>query len=252
MRNCLAAATAIVVFFCAANLNAEFVNGVETFPGTTEDTTTWTASFGSFISQNNGLIYNAGLNGGGAQSYNTNTQTIAYGQSVKMMAMDTQTNVDLSLFLTNNSAGSSAVGSSNSAYWSFDLDVNSDPQFDRIIMGVGDSVAWGDGTIGIFSLKPLENHVYGLQIQPLSSTTAIFTVFDSDGTTVLESHMYTVSQARQPAEPASIPDNTHISIEGGEGSAFIESVSIPEPTAGAIVFVVMLTVCGRSRKPRCC
>src|SRR5450432_2828542 len=228
---------AIVFFFCAASANAEFVNGVETFPGTTRDTATWGVDSGDFT-QNNGLFYNG--NGG---SFNTINQTVAWGQSVTMMATGTASESGISLFLTNNSVGSSGHGSENSAFWSFDIEIDPNPSFNRIIIGTGTNGAWGNQ---FFTTATQANHKYGLEIQPLSSTSALFTLLDSDGSSVLESHLYNISQP-PPFGPSSVPNNMHISINGDTGPATIDSVAItPEPAIAAPIFSALLALLGRA------
>jgi hypothetical protein len=220
------------------------VNGVEDFAGTTKDTSTWAGvpsplSPGQTITQNNALFITVQ----GIVGYNTINQTVAWGQTVRMMFADTSTFTDMSLMLTNNSAGPNAIGAANSAFWSFDLDTNSASQFDRVIMGSGSNGVWGDGTIGIFTTKPLVNHTYGMQIQLLSATAAVFTLLDSDGVTVLESHTFVTPQPGQGYEPSSIPNFMHISLMSGSGSVTVYSVSIlPDPCAAPLAAIVLLAV----------
>jgi hypothetical protein len=237
------AAAAALVSWQAATAAAAFDSGVELFPGTVKDLSTWGQTDATALIQSDGLMYDTqGIHG--TVSFNTRTQTVAWGQSVRMTVTNTTDIAGVSLFLTNNSAGPNALGSNNSAFWSFDLNTNTEAAFDRVIMGTGSSGAWGDGNRGIFTYKPLVNHKYVLQLTPLSLNSAKFTLFDSDGLTVLESHLYDNA-------PINVPDLTHISIQFAGGGATVHSVAIvPEPTAAATTCSIVLALVGHRRRSR--
>ena len=160
------AALVAAIVFSAKVAVGDFVNGVESFSGTTKDLSTWGQSVTAAFAQSNGLFYDDQSQYGIA-SYNTKQTTVSWGQSVRLTTTLTKALAGVSLFLTNNSAGANANGGNNSAFWSMDMTVDPNPQFTRIAIGAGSNGTWGDGNRGVFAFKPSANHKYILQITPL-------------------------------------------------------------------------------------
>ncbi len=229
---------AVYLFLTTANAYGAFVDGVESFAGTTKDLATWAEHNPKVITQNNSLIFDH-QNMFGTAGYNTRTQTVAWGQKVRATVTATIANAGISLLLTNNSAGPNQLGSGNSAFWTFGLNVNENDAFNRVVIGTGSNGVSGDGNRGIFDFEPELNHTYVMQIKPLSLRSAEFTLFDTDGTSVLESRLYDNA-------PIEVPNHTHISIVSPGGSSIVHSVAtIPEPGTALLVGSMVFAFVGR-------
>lgn len=238
------AALVAAIVFSAKVAAGDFVNGVESFSGTTKDLSTWGQSVTAAFAQSNGLFYDDQSQYGSA-SYNTKQTTVSWGQSVRLTTTLTKALAGVSLFLTNNSAGANANGGNNSAFWSMDMTVDPNPQFTRIAIGAGSNGTWGDGNRGVFAFKPSANHKYILQITPLATSSAAFAVFDGNGGALLESLFYDNS-------PIAVPNSLHISLSGQGGSVTMHSVAIvPEPSAAVSTSLGLVAlVCYRYKSRR--
>jgi hypothetical protein len=240
MKNWRLATGVLFLSMCGASARANFVNQVDNFSGTTLDASTWAGAPEASFSQNNALSFVSTF---GSASYTTIHQTVAWGQSVTMMLELTSADAGFSLFLTDGSVIGSFSGFS-SAFWSFDLETDTTSAGDRIVSGTGSNGSWGDTANGLFAFKPVINHEYGLRIDPLSTNSAQFTLLDSDGSTVLESHTYTTSFS---SAIRNVPDFMHISLTGGDGTATVFSVTIPEPSVSIGVAGSLLLLPRRRR-----
>jgi hypothetical protein len=208
---------------------AAFVNGVDTFSGVVYDTGTWDVFCANPQPvQNNSLdfVYAPPF---GAGRFYTNTITVGSGQSVR-------TEVTVNSMATNSVGGSADFYLALSAGISVPdnglLDPNSvdlDGHFAVIPGDITRFLAWEQSSDGSGSGLPFEPSVapilgqtYQLEIDRLSASAVVFSLYDADGA-ALETTQRTF---------ANLPPELHISIGSNNLNATFKSVSIgviPEP-----------------------
>ena len=232
---------AVIGFFAAAT-QAGFVNGRESFTGTTFDTNTWEpfTLFGVTISQNNALrltSVSAGID------YTTKSLTVGPGQTVRtvltMLQADVRdgTSTDVCLLLTTNSAGTTR-----------------NTYFDDAVMGICtgfwiNSLEYSYPAGGGNPLRQsgqAANTTLVYEVTRNSHTSATFTVRDLANNLIGTLTDDNIGHSTNP--PFVIPDQLHISVFAQAAVAEFQYIEVvaPEPAMILPVFAGVLLF-GRRR-----
>ena len=220
---------------------AAFVNGVETFSGTTFDLDTWEAYppliFGA-ISQSNGLTVNSN-NSLTLADYTTRQPLVRVGDrvrvGVRMNSVNHTFGGTATLYLTTNSNGPDRSTNIDSHY----IAINS---LSNGIVTLDGGAGSGGGQFITQTRQPLGRD-YGFEIERLTDRSARFTVYDETGR-VVGSRVEALSPFADPL---------HVSLYTQVASATFTGVIItpvPEPAAAAGVFMsAVLLFLRRRRRP---
>jgi hypothetical protein len=219
---------------------AAFVGNVERFDGTVKDTATWqeylSSSLNGAITQND--VLTIATTGGGSISGDFTTKSLKVGVGGTVRA-DLRINsvagaVSPALFLTDNSAGAtnSTAFDNNLLELSFS---SGGPGFNAM-RGSGGS---GNGQLFNPTFTPIVGTWYTLEIQRLSVSSAKFSAFAADGSS-LGTTTLTIG---------GVPNDLFVSVGGGGGGSLsVDNVAVPEP--GCVVIaggLAAAAICLRRR-----
>jgi len=232
-----------VLLASSRRVSGAFVNGVETFPGTTFDTSTWEQTSGTVV-QNNGLTITSGISGLTFFGADVTTRSVTVGVGQGVRADVTINSVgsggpDLeALILTNNSLGTSNTSALDSKWLIVAHTLNGPSQ------GQGNRIFAQSSQLFGATLLPTAQPIgatYTYQIDRLSLTSAHFAVYN--GTTLL-------GEAAGTTDP--MPADLYISLLAANSSVTFHNVTIvPEPACAACLgLALFVTVFRRERRGR--
>lgn len=222
----------VLVVLSVSNVQAAFVNGVDTFDGPTRDINTWKLwenHPNEVFSQDDAarldsFDYDPRFNS--RCTYVTLDQTVGVGETLRV---DVTYNEQMDsyglggIMLTSDNV---TLDGLNMASYVMLINVSSG-WGNNIAAGykpLGGSYSWNDQVVG--SQQPVGS-TYVYEIDRLSSTSAAFSVYDSDGTTLLGSTTVNFSN---------IQDDLYICLYTLQCDMTYDNVTIPEPaTMGLLV-----------------
>ena len=213
-----------ILVFTTPNADAEFVNGTETFAGTSLDLATWEAFRPQTISQNERLLFtNPSLQ---MTEYVTRMLTIPAGETVR--AQVTLEAFDSSagsvhgfacLILTSNESGNENCYIADERYAKIDLAVSTN--FGPILV----ATSHGGGQVFHRFSESILGHTYWLELQRIAESEIRYAAYELDGTLSAET-----------TRSLGLPSELYVGLVSN-GTARFDNVSVPEPGS----MMIMLT-----------
>ena len=228
----------LLIVYAVPAARAAFVNGRESFIGTTLDTTTWepfSPFVGNAISQNDALRINS--TGSAAYAdYTTHTLTVGPGQTVRaqMTVIESTTGSQACILLTTNSAGTTAYTFADDA----SISICTHDTF--IAADVTRPQGGGGRILRQSGQAPGTTLIY--EITRNSHASATFNIRDLANHLIGTSTLDDLSNVLVP--PIIVPDQLHIALFSYHSAIvewrYVEVVSsVPEPAA---FFAILTTV----------
>lgn len=233
-KTCICVAVVAISVVVTKSATAAFVNGVETFDGTTLDTTTWQPySTGTASITQNDRLSLSGLISGDAADYTTRNVTIGIGQGVRVdfeiPANSTATRARL--YLTNNSEGDTASLFDDTQ----NLSVSFSPERGTFFYFEG-------GSGGTFTSAGLANQPYQMELLRVASDQLRYSAYQADGTLI---------NSIERTLAGTYDDELFIGlgIAGPESTLIFDNVTIiPEPTSAGLLFLGCVGLFARRRR----
>ena len=233
-KTCICLSIAAMSAVSTTLAEAAFLNGVETFDGTTLDTTTWQPySAGTASIAQNDRLSMSGLVSGDAADYTTRTVAIGIGQGVRVDFEIPANNSATSarLYLTNNSEGDTDTLFNDSQR----LSVTFSPERGTFFYFEGSSG-------GTFTSAGLANQPYQMELLRVASDKLRYSAYQSDGTLI---------NSVERTLTGTYDDELFIGlgIAGPESTLIFDNVTIiPEPNSAGLLFLGCVGLFARRRR----
>jgi hypothetical protein len=243
-HNRTGAAWAILILVPTARLApGAFVNGIESFDGTTLDTATWeiySSQITKPVTQNNALTIST-ANTVIFSDYTTRSQTVKVGERVSVeVTINAYSTVGgggryAALYLTTNSAGTTH----NSQFDDYKIWIWNDKDFNKMYWIYGDTALNVAPLTGPMAAPQPEGTTFRYEIDRISSSEVAYFVYDNQGNKVInEPSIFTLGNSIHAVAPHPAP--LFISLYADGASVTFDNVTIsaiPEPTSALLAGV---------------